>query len=65
MSRPPPLVALMEGRRARPRKASQLRPREITLHLGVARILRDPGARNGVGATFPPGRPETGRRALG
>jgi hypothetical protein len=36
----PPLVALMEGR-ARPRKAPVVHPREIVLHVAVAKLLRD------------------------
>jgi hypothetical protein len=41
MSALPPLLALAAGRRARARKAPVVRPREITLHLDVARVLRD------------------------
>ena len=37
----PPLLMIAEGRRARPRKAPVERPKEITLHMGVAKLLRD------------------------
>lgn len=36
----PPLLVLAEGRRPRPRKALRTRPREIELHMAVARVLR-------------------------
>jgi hypothetical protein len=36
----PPLLTIMEGRRARPRKAPALRPKEIALHRDVAKLLR-------------------------
>jgi hypothetical protein len=37
----PPLLAICEGRKPRARKAPVIRPREIQLHLDVARVLRD------------------------
>lgn len=37
----PPLLSIMEGRRARPRKAAVQRPKEIKLHMSVAKVLRD------------------------
>lgn len=36
----PPLIALIEGRRERPRNASKTAPREIGLHMAVAGLLR-------------------------
>ena len=36
----PPLIAIMEGRRVRPRKAPRIAPREISLHMAVAGLLR-------------------------
>lgn len=36
----PPLLALIEGRRARPRKVPVQRAKEITLHKDVAKLLR-------------------------
>jgi hypothetical protein len=36
----PPLIALAEGRRARPRRAPVVREKELVLHLSVARLLR-------------------------
>lgn len=61
----PPLVALMQGRRARPRRAPQLRPREIMLHMAVARILRDYGRPEWRWSHFPAGEARDGGRALG
>jgi hypothetical protein len=37
----PPLIAICEGRKPRARKAPVVRPREIKLHMDVAKILRD------------------------
>jgi hypothetical protein len=37
----PPLLRLMAGKKARPRKAPRVRPREMRLHLDVARVLLD------------------------
>jgi hypothetical protein len=37
----PPLLAIASGRKARPRKAPIERPKEIRLHLDVARVLRE------------------------
>jgi len=37
----PPLLMLAEGRKARPRKAPMARPKEIALHMSVAKVLRD------------------------
>jgi len=37
----PPLLLLAQGRKPRARKAPTIRPREIRLHLDVARVLRD------------------------
>jgi hypothetical protein len=36
----PPLLALAQGRRVRPRKAAAPRPKEIALHMAVADVLR-------------------------
>ncbi len=36
----PPLLALAEGRKVRPRKATVVRPKEIELHFAVAKVLR-------------------------
>ncbi len=36
----PPLIALAEGRRARPRQAPRVDPSELDLHLAVAGLLR-------------------------
>ncbi len=36
----PPLLLIAEGRRARPRKAPLVRPKEVSLHKDVARLLR-------------------------
>jgi hypothetical protein len=37
----PPLIALAEGRKVRPRKATIARPKEVILHFAVAKILRE------------------------
>jgi hypothetical protein len=37
----PPLLQLAAGRKARPRRASPVRPLEVVLHMAVAKILRD------------------------
>jgi VRR-NUC domain len=37
----PPLLMLAEGRRPRLRKAPQSRPKEIVLHMAVAKMLRE------------------------
>jgi hypothetical protein len=37
----PPLLALAQGRKVRPRKATVVRPKEIELHIRVAKVLRD------------------------
>ncbi len=37
----PPLLALAQGRKVRPRKAPAIRPKEITLHMSVAKLLRE------------------------
>ena len=36
----PPLIALAQGRRVRPRKPMVLRPKELELHLAIADLLR-------------------------
>ncbi len=36
----PPLIALAEGRKVRPRKTTVARPKEIVLHFAVAKVLR-------------------------
>ncbi|MCX7898490.1 MAG: VRR-NUC domain-containing protein [Methylocystis sp.] len=36
----PPLIVLAEGRKARPRKALRVRPKEVALHMQVAHLLR-------------------------
>jgi hypothetical protein len=41
MSTIPPLLALAAGRKPRPRKAPAFRPKEITLHCAVAKLLRE------------------------
>lgn len=40
MKSAPPLLTIMDGGRARPRKVPRLRPREVTLHFAVADVLR-------------------------
>lgn len=37
----PPLLMIAEGRRPRPRKAPAARPKEIVLHMAVAKMLRE------------------------
>jgi hypothetical protein len=37
----PPLLMLCEGRKPRPRRAPKERPKEIALHMSVAKVLRD------------------------
>lgn len=37
----PPLLALAQGRKVRRRMAPAIRPKEITLHMNVAKLLRD------------------------
>jgi hypothetical protein len=37
----PPLLLLAEGRKPRARKAPVVRPKEIVLHMAVAKVLRD------------------------
>jgi hypothetical protein len=37
----PPLIALADGRRVRPRRAPIIRPKEIELHMTVAKLLRE------------------------
>lgn len=39
----PPLLRLARGRSARPRKAPIIRPKEITLHMATAKVLRSYG----------------------
>jgi hypothetical protein len=41
MSAWPPLLMIAEGRKPRPRKAPLARPKEIVLHMAVAKVLRD------------------------
>ena len=41
MSAIPPLLMLAEGRKPRARKAPLARPKEIALHMAVAKVLRD------------------------
>jgi hypothetical protein len=41
MTAVPPLLLLAEGRNPRPRRAPLCRPKEITLHMAVAKLLRD------------------------
>jgi hypothetical protein len=36
-----PLLLICEGRKPRPPKAPTFRPKEITLHMSVAKVLRD------------------------
>ncbi len=36
----PPLLALAQGRKVRPRRAPGVRPKEIELHISVAKVLR-------------------------
>lgn len=36
-----PLIVISEGRKPRARKAAAYKPKEITLHMSVAKILRD------------------------
>jgi hypothetical protein len=37
----PPLLALAAGKKVRPRRAPVIRPKEITLHMSVAEVLRE------------------------
>jgi hypothetical protein len=37
----PPLLMLAQGRKPRPREAPASRPKEITLHMAAAKVLRD------------------------
>jgi hypothetical protein len=37
----PPLLALAAGKKVRPRRAPVVRPKEITLHMSVAKVLRE------------------------
>jgi VRR-NUC domain len=41
MTATPPLILLAAGRKVRPRRAPVVRPKEITLHMSVAKVLRD------------------------
>jgi hypothetical protein len=41
MTATPPLLMLAEGRRPRARRTPVARPREIVLHMGIAKLLRD------------------------
>ncbi len=41
MSAIPPLLMICEGRKPRARKAPAIRPKEILLHMSVAKILRE------------------------
>jgi hypothetical protein len=41
MSATPPLLMILEGRKPRARKAPLARPKEIALHMSVAKVLRD------------------------
>ena len=41
MSATPPLLRLIEGRKVRPRRAPTIRPKEIALHMSVAKLLRE------------------------
>jgi hypothetical protein len=41
MKATPALLALMAGKRVRPRRAPKIRPREIGLQIAVANLLRD------------------------
>lgn len=41
MTATPPLIMLAEGRKPRLRRAPKARPKELALHMSVAKILRD------------------------
>jgi hypothetical protein len=41
MNATPPLLMLAEGRKPRARRAPLIRPKEITLHMAVAKVLRE------------------------
>jgi hypothetical protein len=41
MKATPPLLAICAGRKPRPRKAPQSRPKEISTHVAVAKVLLD------------------------
>ena len=43
MTSHPPLLQIMEGRPARPRKAPRERPKELSLHVSIVKLLRDHG----------------------
>lgn len=51
----PPLLMLAEGRKPRPRKAPQVRPKEHVLHFSVARMLRDHAREDWQWSHFPSG----------
>jgi hypothetical protein len=41
MRTPPPLLLICEGRKPRPRRAPVIRPKELVLHMAVAKLLRE------------------------
>ncbi len=55
MSTLPPLLALAEGRRVRPRKAPVERPKELRLHMAVAKLLRAQARPDWQWSHFPSG----------
>jgi hypothetical protein len=50
-----PLLLIAAGRKPRPRKAPPSRPKEITLHCAVARLLRDHALPEWIWTHFPAG----------
>lgn len=62
MTATPPLLAIIQGRKPRLRKAPTPRPKEVLLHMAVAALLRRQSARNGYGRTFPAASCATRRR---
>jgi hypothetical protein len=41
MKATPPLLALAAGKKARPRRAPVIRPKELVLHMAIAKLLRE------------------------
>jgi hypothetical protein len=55
MTAPPPLLMLAEGRKPRLRRAPTSRPKEITLHMAVAKVLRDHARQDWLWTHIPAG----------
>jgi hypothetical protein len=63
MKAAPPLLMLAEGRKPRPRKAPASRPKELVLHLDVARLLRKHARPEWIWAHVPNGEKRDPRTA--